>query len=204
MDVRRAPAVQLCRMLSIADVRKKIGMSPSDYDELKSKLSELQRSMPDMNEFILSDIRERELLLERLVVEAERMEPEIFAMLSKKLGRSGVDQLMGVYLHFYGDEGVLNQRISDRLQLTTEQRSKIEVAIAELKLEKTAVLSKIADGKGIEKDKIGPLLLMRADAYSPAIQATLTKDQQRELISLKGDRIWTDKGQPFTRLTFGW
>lgn len=203
-DNLRAPTVQLCRPLVARDIRKKVGMAENNYEELKLKLSEIGSSLPDMKIYMSCDAKEREALLEVMTAKAESIEPDVFRMLSRMLRPESLDQLMGIYIRFYGEPSILNQRISDRLRLSNEQREKIVAAVNTLRTEKSVIWSQIADGKKIEKDKIGPLLLIRAGAFDPTLEAILTKDQRTILTMMKGDNIAIKNGGDFSRITFGW
>ena len=119
-DFRRAPGIQLCRALYIQSVRKKVGLSEEDFVLLRKSIGFLSTSFPTVEEFSKGSSQDREVLLETIAREAEKLEPEVWSMVSRMIGREGIDILMGLYIKYHGYGAILNERIADRMRLSSE------------------------------------------------------------------------------------
>lgn len=190
-------------------IRRELDLSNEEFELLRQRLQTLQASRPDFNEFSLSTSSERQVLLDGLWKEAEKIEPEIFQMLSRMMSPESLDKLMGWYLRFHGPMGLFNRRIGDRLRLTDDQRTKMETAIADLRIQKSVVLSEIASGKlatekGIGLNKIDHLLLMRVSAFDAVVLPVLTEEQRKSYQEMTNGEVRFSNGLPIPMATFGW
>ncbi len=79
MDFRRAPAVQLSRMLYHREVRAKFDVTDAEFSLLRTRLRSITDAVPSLDEFASSDTPQREKLLERICEAAEKIDGEVYA-----------------------------------------------------------------------------------------------------------------------------
>ena len=200
----RAPGLQLCRTLYVQSVRKRVGMREEDFVLLQDKISILSALLPTVKEFSDGTPVEREALLESIAKEADEIEPEVWSMVSRMLGREGIDKLIHIYIKYHGLKSLLNERIAERIRLSSEQKAKIKVAIDNLTNERSVILPRIAAGGGIEKAKVNELLILKGEAFDFVIRPILVKEQIAFLQHVDQYEITSSNGEPFARFSFGW
>ncbi len=203
-NVLRAPGIQLCRMLYLRSVRQSVGMKEEDFAELQEKICVLSALLPTIPEFSGGSPSDREAVLETIASEADKLEPEVWSMVSRMIGRDGIDRLMEVYLSYYGLEVILNECIAERLRLSNEQRTKIATAIENLRTERSVILPRLAAGNGSEASKMDELLVLRSSALDHVVRPILNKDQIAFLEPIERIKITNMHRQSLIRYSFGW
>jgi hypothetical protein len=164
----------------------------------------LKEELPSVAEFAKGTRDVRDKMLEKILAKAEELDGEIYALLFRTIQRKGVDELMGIYLHYYGEGEILNGRIAERLKLSLAQKTGIADSIEQDRIERSFILSQIALGQDLKEKQMNSLLLIRSNAVNVLVRKHLTSSQLKELTSLKSNEIRFSDGQPFSQITFGW
>lgn len=167
------------RLLGIKEVQDALKLT----DEQKTKITELNEKVREELRAAMQDGGGRE--------KVQKMMDETTAKVKEILDEGQQKRLLGIFIQVNGANSVSNPEVAKELNLTDEQKKKIE-EIRQKNMDSMRELFQGARDQEGGREAIREKAEKLRDEESKAILAVLTEVQQKQLEELKGEKVDVD------------
>lgn len=170
------------RLLGIKEVQDALKLT----DEQKTKITELNEKVREELRAAMQDGGGRE--------KVQKMMDETTAKVKEILDEGQQKRLLGIFIQVNGANSVANPEVAKELNVTDEQKKKIE-EIRQKNMDSMRELFQGARDQEGGREAIREKAEKLRDEESKAILAVLTEPQQKQLEELKGEKVDIDLSQ---------